>query len=50
MMMGTAVNRRMGTLQGAIIPPSGIYEADVRGIHDIGIQALGHLRRSGLEL
>ena len=47
--MGTAVNRSVGTPQGAIILPSEIQQADVTGIHDTGIQTLGHLRRSGLE-
>jgi len=48
---GTAVNRSMGTPQGAIILPSEIHhwQADVPGIHDAGIQTLGNLRRSGLE-
>jgi len=46
---GTAVNRRVGTPQGAIILPSEIHQGDVPGIHDTGIQTLGHLRRSGLE-
>jgi len=46
---GTAVNRSVGTHQGAIILPSEIPQADVPGIHDTGIQTLGHLRRSRLE-
>ena len=46
---GTAVNRSVGTPHGAIIRPSETHQADVRGIHDTGIQTLGHLRRSGLE-
>jgi len=47
--MGTAVNRSVGTPQGAIILPSEIHQADVPGIHDTGIQTLGHQRRSRLE-
>jgi len=50
MTTGTAVNRSVGTPQGAIILPSEIHQADVPGIHDTGIQTLGHLRRSRLEL
>jgi len=46
---GTAVNRRVGTPQGAIILLLEIHQADVPGIHDTGIHTLGHLRRSGLE-
>jgi len=46
---GTAVNRSGGTPQGAIILPSEIHQVDVPGIHDTGIQTLGHLRRSGPE-
>jgi len=46
---GTAVNRSVGTAQGAIILPSEIHQADVPGIHDTGIQTLGHLRRIALE-
>jgi len=46
---GTAVNRRLETPQGAMILPSEIQQADVPGIHDTGIQTLGHLRRRGLE-
>jgi len=46
---GTAVNRSVGTPQGVIILPSEIHQADVPGIHDTGIQTLGHLRRRGLE-
>ena len=46
---GTAVNRIVGTPQGAIILQSVIHKADVPGIQDTGIQTLGHLRRSGLE-
>jgi len=46
---GTAVNRRVGTPQGAIILPSEIHQADVPGIHETRIQTLGHLRRTGLE-
>jgi len=45
----TAVNRSMGTPHGAIILQSQIHQAEVPGIHDTGIQTLGHLRRSGLE-
>jgi len=45
----TAVNQSAETPQGAIILPSEIHHADVLGIHDTGIQTLGHLRRSGLE-
>jgi len=45
----TAVNRRVGTLQGAIILPSEMHLEDVLGIHHTGIQTLGHLRRSRLE-
>jgi len=48
-MTGTAVNRSVGTPQGGIILLSEIHQADVPGIHDTGIQTLGHLRRSGLE-
>jgi len=44
---GRALNRRMGTPQGAIILPYKIHQADVPGIHDTGIETLGHLRRSG---
>jgi len=46
---GTAVNRSVRTPQGAIILPSEIPQADVPGIHDIGILTLGHLRRRALE-
>ena len=46
---GTVVNRSLGTPQGAIILPSEIHQADVPGIHDTGIQTLGHLSTSGLE-
>jgi len=46
---GTAVNRSLGTLQGVIILPSEIHQADVPAIHDTGIQTLGHLRRGRLE-
>jgi len=46
---GTAVNRSVGTPQGAFILSSEIHQADVPGIHDTGIQTLGHLRRRGLE-
>jgi len=46
---GTAVNRSVGTPQRAIILPSEIHQPDEPGIHDTGIQTLGHLRRSGLE-
>ena len=46
---GTVVNRRVGTPQGAVILPSEIHQADVPGIHDTGIQRLGHLTRSRLE-
>ena len=49
MTTGTAVNRSVGTPQGAIILPSEIHQADIPGIHDTGIQTLGHVRRSGLE-
>jgi len=49
MTRGAAVNRSVGTPQGAIILLSEIHQADVPGIHDTGIQTLGHLRRSGLE-
>ena len=48
-MMGTAVNQRVGTPQGAIILSSAIHLAHVPGIHDTGIQPLGHLRNRGLE-
>jgi len=46
---GTVVNRSVGSPQGAINLRSEIHQADVPGIHDTGIQTLGHLRRSGLE-
>jgi len=46
---GPAVNQSVGTPQGAIILPSEIHHADVPGIHNTGIQTLGHLRRSRLE-
>jgi len=46
---GTVVNWSVGTPQGAIILPSEIHQADIPGIHDTGIQTLGHLRRGGLE-
>jgi len=46
---GTTVDRRVGTPPGGIILPSEIHQADVPGIHDTGIQTLGHLRRSRLE-
>jgi len=49
MTTGTAVNRSVGTPPGAIILPSEIHQGDVPGIHDTGIQTLGHLRRRGLE-
>ena len=48
-MTETAVNRSMGTPQGAIILLSEIHQADLPGIHDSGIQTLGHLRRRVLE-
>jgi len=46
---GRALNRRMGTPQGAIILPYKIHQADVPGIHNTGIETLGHPSRSGLE-
>jgi len=48
-MTGTVVNRRVEKPQGAIVLLSEIYQADVPGIHNTGIQTLGDLRRRGLE-
>jgi len=41
---GTAVNQSVGTPPGAIILLSEINQADIPGIHDTGIETLGHLR------
>ena len=45
----TAVNRSVGTPQGAIILPSEIHKPDIPRIHNTVIQTLRHLRRSWLE-